>query len=347
MNLRLLTRRQALGATGALLAGCCAAQGRAAIDGRDSGGLPSLPCPAPVDELVLVREFEDGARRVLPDAVFAMIASGDREAFERITLRPRMMIPTANIDLGVELFGRKLLAPIVVGPVAEQRRFHPDAELATARGAAAANVPLIVSSRSSVPLEQLAAETKNPLWFQAEAGPAGKAPIQRAVSAGCEVVCLTLGAEGSPPDWHAIAELRRSIDAPVLVKGVMTPSEAEAALQHGGQGIVVSNHGRSSTGATIMALPSIVDTVAGKAPVLVDGGFELGADIFRALAFGAQGVLVARPAMWGLAAYGADGVRAVLQILQCDLARTMAMCGNATVTSLDRSRLKTNVRRSS
>ena len=89
-----------------------------------------------------------------------------------------------------------------------------------------------------------------------------------------------------------------------------------------------------------LQLPAIVDAVAGRVPVLVDGGFRRGTDILKALAFGARAVLIGRPVMWGLAAYGADGVQAVLEMLQTELARYMAMCGRTRVALLGRDMLR-------
>ena len=130
---------------------------------------------------------------------------------------------------------------------------------------------------------------------------------------------------------------------PVLVKGIATPDAARLALQHGADGIIVSNYGGlvgPGTDAPILALPQIVDAVDGKVPVLVDGSFRRGTDILKALAFGAQGVLVGRPVMWGLAAYGADGVQGVVEMLQTELARYMGMCGKSHVGMLDRTILR-------
>ena len=130
---------------------------------------------------------------------------------------------------------------------------------------------------------------------------------------------------------------------PVLVKGIATPQAARLALQHGVHGIIVSYHGGlvgPGTDALILTLPQIVDAVDGKVPVLVDGSFRRGTDILKALAFGAHGVLVGRPAMWGLAAYGADGVQGVVEMLQTELARYMGMCCKSHLGMLDRTILR-------
>jgi 4-hydroxymandelate oxidase len=223
--------------------------------------------------------------------------------------------------------------------VSEQKRYHADAELATVRGASAGKAAVVVSSRSSVPIEQIAAEAKTPLWYQVWTEADAKAQIQRAVKAGVRALVVTLGATpgaAAQPDWAAIDRLREGLSVPVLVKGITTPAEARLAVQHGMQGIVVSSWGRASQSALILALASMVDAVEGKVPVLIDGSFRLGADIYKALAFGAQGVLIARPAMWALAAYGAAGVQKMVELLQTELAQMMSGCSNPNIKSIDR-----------
>src|SRR5437016_699551 len=120
------------------------------------------PAPKPrlsrMQELVNTFEFEDVARLALDDATFSTIAGSDRTGFDRMTFRPRQLVPTLDLDLTADLFGTRHLAPILVGPIAEQRRFHPDAELATIRGASAAQASVVVSSRSSVPIAEIAAQ---------------------------------------------------------------------------------------------------------------------------------------------------------------------------------------------
>ena len=94
----------------------------------------------PVDELVNAFEFEEAAKAALPATAFSTIAGSDRAALDRMTFRPRMNVPTLDLDLSLDLFGQRHFAPILVGPVSEQRRFHTDGELATVRGAAAARL---------------------------------------------------------------------------------------------------------------------------------------------------------------------------------------------------------------
>src|SRR5262249_417717 len=248
-----------------------------------------------------------------------------------------MMVPTVDLDLGVELFGDALFTPILVGPVAEQRRYHPDGELATVRGAAAARTAVMVSNRSSVPIAEVAAQTGTPVWYAVYAGEGARKQIDQARIAGCKVMCITTETSGSP-DWRRIEAISRRLAAPLVIKGVMTPEDAKRSISLGAKGVVVSDHGAgaSATKAPIAVLPAIADPCPAEPTVLIAGSFRRGSDIAKALAFGAAGVLLARAVMWGLAAYGADGVRAVLELLQSDLARTMGALGAPNVKSLTR-----------
>jgi isopentenyl diphosphate isomerase/L-lactate dehydrogenase-like FMN-dependent dehydrogenase len=142
--------------------------------------------------------------------------------------------------------------------------------------------------------------------------------------------------------WDAVAWLRSITSLPVLLKGVVTPEDARLALEHGAAGLIVSNHGgRQLDGAepTVVALPRVADAVAGRAPVLVDGGVRRGSDIVKALASGATAVAIGRPYLWGLATGGQAGVEAVIADLRGELVRTMALVGRPRIADLDRSLL--------
>ena len=159
---------------------------------------------APRDELVNVPEFEAEAERVLPADVFRLLSGSDREAFERITFRPRMMVSCLDLNLALDLVGVPLFAPILVGPVSDQRRFHPDGELATVRGASAGKAAVVVSSRSSHPVQAIAAAATTPLIFQTFAGDGAakiRSQAQDAERAGCKAILITMDA----PDAAAAA----------------------------------------------------------------------------------------------------------------------------------------------
>jgi len=343
------SRRQALGSVGAIVAGTIG--GSKLAQGQTTA--PATPAArlAPRDELVNILEYEDEARKKLSPATYTLIAGGDRAMFDRITLRPRMLVPTLDMDLSQTILGDTHFVPIIVGPVSEQKRFHAEGEVATAKGTSAAKAFMIVSSRSSVPVDQIAAANKN-FWYQVYASdPAAKTQIADGLKAGAKAIVITVGAApgtGAKPavaaavNWSAVDGLKQGAGIPVVVKGITTAADATAALQHGAHAIIVSNFGGllASKDAPILELPKIVDAVAGKASVLVDGSFRRGTDVLKALAFGAQGVIVARPVMWGLAAYGDQGVQGVVEMLQTELARYMGMCGKPNLKALDRTVLK-------
>jgi 4-hydroxymandelate oxidase len=354
-----VSRRKALGSVGAVVAGTVtgsAIAGQTPAAQRQERAPWEPPTPvrlAPRDELVNLLEFEEEAKKKLQPATFALIAGGDRALFDRITLRPRMNVPTTDMDLSVNLFGEEHFTPLLVAPIADQKRFHPDAELATAKGAAAGKALMIVSSRSSLPLAEIAAAAKPSFWYQVYASDsAAKVQIQDAAKAGAKAIVVTVGAShaanGSRPaspasiNWSAVDAIKQGVSLPVIVKGITTPAEATAALQHNVQGIIASNYGGllANKDAMILALPNIIDAVAGKVPVMTDGSFRRGTDTFKALALGAKGVLLGRPIMWGLAAYGEAGVQAVIEMAQTELGRYMGMCGKPNLKALDRTAVK-------
>jgi len=143
--------------------------------------------------------------------------------------------------------------------------------------------------------------------------------------------------------WDYVDKLKDSTSMKVLVKGILTAEDATLALQHGADGIVVSNHGGradESLRGTIEALPEVVDAVRGRAPVFVDGGVRRGTDIFKALALGATAVGIGRPYIWGLGAFGQPGVERVLDILNRELRIVMTQMGTPSLGAISRSSLQ-------
>ncbi|MSU24166.1 MAG: alpha-hydroxy-acid oxidizing protein [Opitutus sp.] len=140
--------------------------------------------------------------------------------------------------------------------------------------------------------------------------------------------------------WDFVKRLQDTTKMKVVLKGIVTAEDATLALQHQVAGIVVSNHGgrgEESGRSTIESLPEVVAAVGGKIPVLVDGGFRRGTDIFKALALGANAVCVGRPYIWGLGAYGQPGVERCLEILTVELEVAMRHMGTPTLASITRS----------
>jgi 4-hydroxymandelate oxidase len=339
-----ITRRRALCGFGSFVAPSSLA-GAQELAGEPPGRIP------PVAELVNSAEFRAIAQRRLDALTFAEIEGGDRAAFDRITFRPRLMVDSREINLTAEVLGQTLFTPILVGPVANQKRYHPEGELEMARGASAAKAVMVVPARSSYPIEQIAEQAKTPLWYQIhldgdESG--NRRRVDRAIGAGCKVICVTAGAEEAAAggaalragiDWNGLNRLCKAIKAPVALKGVMSPDEARKAVGAGAQGLIVSNYAARTipgVASPIEALPAVADAAAGKAAILMDGSIRRGSDVLKALALGAQAVLLARPSVWGLAAYGAAGVQNVVELIQTEFARDMVMCGRVNLKSIDR-----------
>lgn len=143
--------------------------------------------------------------------------------------------------------------------------------------------------------------------------------------------------------WENVADLASECSVPVFVKGILTAEDAELALEHGAAGVVVSNHGGRQLDrslATADALPEIAEALEGRANLLVDGGIRRGIDVATALALGADAVLVGRPALWGLAAAGREGVARVLGLLREELELALALCGCTSPAQLSQAHVR-------
>ena len=144
-----------------------------------------------------------------------------------------------------------------------------------------------------------------------------------------------------PPNmnWDFVKRLRDTVTVKLLIKGIVTREDAQLAVEHGVDGLMVSNHGgraEETLRPTIESLPEVIEGVSGKIPVIVDGGIRRGTDVFKALAFGASAVGIGRPHAWGLAAFGQPGVEAVLEILRRELRTIMRQAGTISVDKITR-----------
>jgi 4-hydroxymandelate oxidase len=347
------SRRQAIGVMGTAVSAGMVGAAMPAL-----GATPlHMPVPPPVEvpqgDLVDVLEYEAQARHVLGAAKLAPISGSDRTVTDRITLRPRMNIPTRDLDLTSTLLDDQHFTPIIVGPIADQKRFHPEGEVAMARGVSAAKAAMVVSSDSSVPLAAIAQAATTPLYLQVYAGsPKVKDVLAEASAAKAKAVFVTVnaGTSANGPaapasakiDWAAVDAVIKGTSLPVIVKGITSPQDAKEAAAHGAKGVVVSNYrgGNEAAHGTLLLIAPVVQAVGGQIPVFADGSFRRGTDIIKALGFGAKGVLIGRPVMWGLAAYGAEGAQGVVEMLQTELARYMCMCGRPTLAAVDSSLLR-------
>jgi isopentenyl diphosphate isomerase/L-lactate dehydrogenase-like FMN-dependent dehydrogenase len=143
--------------------------------------------------------------------------------------------------------------------------------------------------------------------------------------------------------WQYIDALRKMVKGKLLIKGILDPEDARLAIEHGADGITVSNHGGRSMDygpSTLEVLPEIVAAVNGRIPVLFDSGIRRGADIFKVLALGANGVQIGRAARWGLAAFGTAGAQRVIEILQQELVQAAGTCGCARLSDINKTVVK-------
>jgi len=306
----------------------------------------------------------------------------NRAAFERIRLRPRVLVDvsTSAIDMRTSVLGMPISMPIMVAPMAMHCLAHPEGECATAQAAGRANTLMVASITATRSLEEIAQAASGPLWFQLYVYPSlqfAEKLVRRAESAGYRTIVLTVdlptlgnrekdrrnnvtippppfreanfvdvdmtGQEWVSLTWESLSWLRSITSLPILLKGILTAEDALLAIEHGMDGIIVSNHGgrQLDTALTsIEALPEIVEAVAGRCEVYFDGGIRRGTDILKALSLGARAVLVGRPVLWGLAVNGAEGAYQVLEMLRKELELAMALSGRPTLNSIDRTLVK-------
>lgn len=353
-------------------------------------------------------EWEARARATLPETVYWYIAGaaggGDtmranRVAFERVKLRQRVLNDVSTRDISTEVLGRKIPAPFLLAPIGVQGIMHADGERVPARVAAATGVPFVLSTVSSITIEEIAAIMGDaPRWFQlypARSREIAASMVSRAEKAGYSAIVVTLDTavlgwreqdlrlgylpflEGKgvanyltdpvfraslvkPPEddpraaimqflgvftnpgfaWADITWLRSETNLPILLKGLVHPDDARKAVDHGVDGIVVSNHGgRQLDGAigTLDALPSMVAAVDGAIPLLLDSGVRRGADVIKALALGAKAVLLGRPYAYAMASHGEEGVAHLLRSLMADIDLQLALCGLTSIAGVDKS----------
>jgi isopentenyl diphosphate isomerase/L-lactate dehydrogenase-like FMN-dependent dehydrogenase len=143
--------------------------------------------------------------------------------------------------------------------------------------------------------------------------------------------------------WDYIAWLRDNTDKPIVLKGIVTREDARLCVKYGVDGLVISNHGgrqEESNRGTLESLPEIVEVIDGRIPVLIDGGFRRGTDMFKALALGANAICIGRAYIWGLAAFGEEGVERVLSLLTVELMRIMKFAGTNSINDSGRAHVQ-------
>jgi 4-hydroxymandelate oxidase len=362
---------------------------RAFAQGIDLGSNPGQNAGKPpiAGDILDTRELETLAHDALPPAHWGYLASGADDdytlqanigAFKHIGLRPKRLSGVEKADTSVELFGARYASPLYLSAVGAQRMFNPEGELATARAAKAKRTAQMLSTATSISVEDVEGALGTPPWFQLYM-PADwqetESLVRRVEAAGCTVLAWTVDILGGrnietatrlartdarncpvchmgqknpmsmgrpnpgSATWAYVDKLKKMTHMKLILKGLDTREDAKLALEHGADGIVVSNHGGRSTETlrpTIECLSEVVDAVRGRIPVFVDGGFRRGSDVYKALALGAKAVGIGRPYIYGLSVFGQAGVERVLDIMNTELQLTMRQCGAASLASIDR-----------
>lgn len=357
---------------------------------RSSGDKSAIAAGGPAGRAVCLADFEELAASVLSREIWDFAAGGsgreralgdNREAFESVAILPRVLSAVDQVDTRVDLLGGTVGMPVGVAPMAYQRMYHEQGELAAASAAKHACVPFVASTLSSYSIEDIAAVGAR-TWFQLywlrDRGLVDEL-VRRAEDSGCDALMVTvdvpvMGARFRDrrngfalPSWvraanladasslahvahngvSALSEHTRSIfDAaigwtdlevlrertrlPLIVKGILDPRDAVRAVHVGADAVVVSNHGGrqlDAAAASIRMLPQLVDAVSGRCTVLVDSGVRSGLDVLRAMALGADGVLLGRPILWALAVDGENGVAAALRLLHEEVTDALMLAG--------------------
>lgn len=375
--------------------------------------------PHDVDKALTIADLKEMARVRVPKMFFDYADSGawtegsyraNEEDFAKVKLRQRVLVDMTDRNTATELVGEPASIPVALAPTGLTGMQHYDGEMFAAKAAEAFGVPFTLSTMSICSIEDVAAVTTRPFWFQLyvmrDRGFVENL-IERAKAARCSALVLTLDLQilgqrhkdlrnglSAPPkwtpkhawqiatrpwwaldmlktkrhgfgnivghatdvgdlsslaswtaeqfdprlDWGDVEWIKQKWGGKLILKGVLDPEDARMAAESGADAIVVSNHGgRQLDGArsSISALPACVEAVDGRTEVLMDGGVRSGQDVLKAVAMGAQGVMIGRPFLYGLGAGGQRGVTRVLEILRKEMDITMALCGRRDIRGVD------------
>ena len=296
----------------------------------------------------------------------------NRRHLDRLAIQQNVLVDVRKVDLTTSLLGVPLAWPVVVAPMGGLVLFHPEGDVEMARGAGRGQTLQWLSGATGWPVEEVAKAGSGPQMFQLYAhgdhGWMGEL-LARVAASGYKAVALTVDVQqysrrerdvfnrfsprtameiapnprGPIPDfqmrltWADVEWLMKTTKLPVGLKGILTVADAKRAAEMGVKLIWVSNHGGRQldhTQSSIDALPPIVDAVAGRAEIVIDGGFSKGTDVIKGLARGAKVVMLGRTALWGLGADGAEGVARVFEILRDQLHVAMGLCGRTKISDL-------------
>ncbi len=356
------------------------------------------PLDAIPSELVAPCDFERLAPEFIEAAAWAHVAGGtggeqslqaNIRALAGIELHSRILQDLEAASTRTTLLGQAFRHPVLLAPMNAQSLVHPQGELATAAGAAAQQACLVVSTQASKPMEEIAAQTDAPKWFQLYIQPERehtRALIERAENTGFGALMVTLNVpilvpvyravragfalpdharpahvfespkraqaelrpDQSPifqgkmreaPDWDELAWVLEQTSLPTIAKGVTHPDDARRLIDMGIDCIAVSNHGGRTLDAmpaSIHCLPGIRQAVGDDFPLLMDGGVRSGYDVFKAIAMGADAVMIGRLQLYALAVAGSLGVAHLIKLVREELELAMSFAGCTSVERINR-----------
>jgi isopentenyl diphosphate isomerase/L-lactate dehydrogenase-like FMN-dependent dehydrogenase len=293
-------------------------------------------------------------------------------SLDEIAFRPRVLRNVAKVDASVEAFGRKMRLPVVLAPVGALEIFDPNSGAAVMRGAGRFGASHMLSSVSEPGLEKTAQAAPDALRFYQLYVRGDDAFVEdvvsRTIANGYSAFCLTvdtahysrrerdiakryvresrLRATGGDfqkgLEWRTVKLIKDKFRIPLVIKGIATAEDAMIALDHGVDWIYVSNHGGRQLDhgrGAMHVLPEIVNAVAGRAKIMVDGSFCRGTDIVKAIASGADLVGIGRLQCWALAAAGEEGIVRMLELLEDEVIRCLGLLGVTSFHELDKSYL--------
>ena len=315
--------------------------------------------PGPWDYLMGGAETETTLRR-------------NRQSLDSLALRPRVLRDVRGVDTSSTLFGRRVRLPVMLAPIGSIESFTPGGGATAAVGSGEFGVPQMLSSACNPGLEATAAAADNFRIFQLYVRGDDQFVddyVKRAINHGYAAFCMTVDTAmysrrerdlarrfvkpwrqnvtgmdyQAALSWEQVKRFKDRHSIPLILKGIATAEDARIAVEHGVDGVYVSNHGGRQldhgAGSTEV-LPEVVAAVGGRATVFVDGGFARGTDIVKAIALGANVVGLGRLACCGLAAAAAPGLVRTLELLEDEVRIALGLLGVTRLSALDTSYLR-------
>ncbi len=293
----------------------------------------------------------------------------NRLALDRIAFRPRVLNDVSRIDSGAEFLGKQVRLPVALAPVGGLESLGHEGGLTVARAAGTAGVPFFLSSVNQLGLERVAAAGAGPKVFQLYVRGGDDFVddhVRRTVDAGYDAFCITVDSaiysrrerdianrfakpwRGNTPgmqyqatlSWTQVRRVRERCAIPLMLKGIATAEDAELCCREGIDVVYVSNHGGRQLDhgrGALDVLPEVVQAVAGRAKIMVDGGISRGTDVVKAIALGADAVGIGRLYTYGLAASGAAGISRVIELLELEVQECLGLLGLTSFAGLDAS----------